>query len=190
MTLFNPISTAALENDPAVIFALDAHLRIAYCNTAWDRFAASNGGAAFIRPKPIGKPLLDFIGKPLAAYYEAAYHEVLRTGEPWRHLYECSSPTVFRRFAMQVLPMNGAGLLVVNSLCIERAHDVAHGSFSEAAYRRPDGIVVMCSHCRRTRRAGIAEHWDWVADFVREPPHQTSHGLCPPCFEYYYPGVE
>ncbi|MBZ5577327.1 MAG: PAS domain-containing protein [Acidobacteriia bacterium] len=187
MILFDQISVVVLENDPSVIFALDSSLRLVYCNPAWDRFAVANGGAALVRPAPIGKPLLGFIKEPLAAYYETAYQEVLRTLEPWRHLYECSSPSTFRRFAMQVLPMKGHGLLVVNSLCVERPHDSAPDWSCEAAYRRDDGILVMCSHCRRTRRVGALEHWDWVAHYVRELPPRTSHGLCPSCLEYYYP---
>src|SRR5690242_16519866 len=124
MELFGEIPAAALENDHSVIFGLDASLRINYCNTAWDRFAAANGGPDLIRPAPIGQLLLDCISGPLAAYYETAFRDVLLGPKPWRHTYECSSPTVFRKFVMHVFPLKQThGLLVVNSLCVERPHE-------------------------------------------------------------------
>ena len=35
--------TSVVETDPAVIFCLDAELRLTYCNAAWDQFAQENG---------------------------------------------------------------------------------------------------------------------------------------------------
>ena len=43
-----PVSV--VEADTAVIFCLDADLRITYCNPAWDRFALENGGEHLCRP--------------------------------------------------------------------------------------------------------------------------------------------
>ena len=198
MVFPDDISPAALEHDPSVIFVLDSSLRIAYCNTAWDRFAAANGGNDLLRPAPIGRSLVDSIGEPLSAFYESAYQGVLHSLEPWRHFYECSSPATFRKFSMHVLPLRSTGgLLVVNSLCVERPHGLGAGPPSEAAYRQADGLIVMCSHCRRTRRTEAVgrdavgrdaiEQWDWVAEYVAEMPPRTSHGLCKVCLEYYYP---
>jgi len=188
MQLFSPVPVAALEHDHAVIFSLDADLRITYCNTAWDRFAVANGGPELMRPAPIGRPLLDFISGPLAAYYAAALGNARSAPEPWHHVYECSSPAAFRRFVMHVFPDKVThGLLVVNSLCVERPHEPGQTRLRDADYRGRNGLIVMCSHCRRTRRDGPLEEWDWVPEYVEHQPPKTSHGLCNPCLEYYYP---
>ena len=188
MQLFSQIPVAALEQDHSVIFSLDANLRITYCNTAWDRFAAANGGPGLIRPAPLGRSVLDYISGPLAAYYETAFRNALRAAEPWRHVYECSTPAAFRKFVMHVFPDKGThGLLVVNSLCVERPHEPSQTHLRDADYRAATGLVVMCSHCRRTRRTTAAEQWDWVPEYLEHQPAQTSHGLCSPCLEYYYP---
>jgi hypothetical protein len=188
MELFGQIPAAALEQDHSVIFGLDESLRLTYCNTAWDRFAAANGGLELIRPAPIGQPLLGYISGPLAAYYEMAFHDVLRDAQPWHHVYECSSPAAFRKFVMHVFPVKQThGLLVVNSLCVERPHEPSHTQRRDPDYRGTNGILVMCSHCRRTRRSAASEQWDWVPEYVEHQPPKTSHGLCNPCLEFYYP---
>ena len=46
---------------------------------------------------------------------------------------------------------------------------------------------MITAHCRRVRRVRDGEHWDWVPAFVRTPAPSTTHGLCPLCFELYYP---
>jgi len=174
------------EADPAVIFTLDPALRFTYCNAAWDRFAESNGGARVMRAIVIGRPLAEFVSGELAGFYSQAYGRVLQSGVPWRFEYECSSAEVLRKFAMHVYAVErGAGLMVVNSLLVERPHGDPARSALEELYRGPDGFIVMCSNCRRTR-VNIEDHWDWVPDFVKEPPEHVSHGLCGPCKEYYF----
>jgi len=188
MELFGEIPAEVLEQDQSVIFGLDSSLQIVYCNAAWDAFAAANGGCDLLRPAPLGHPLLNYIGGSLAGYYESAYRSVLQTSELWRHVYECSSASVYRKYAMQVLPMKRMrGLLVVNSLCVERPHEPARNGVRPLDYRFANGMVVMCSHCRRTKRSDGSEQWDWVPEHVATMPRNTSHGLCGVCFEYYYP---
>ena len=180
-----------LENDSSVIFALDEDLRLTYCNPEWDRFAWKNGGKTLRTPAPVGRDVLDSISGPLRKYYESAYRGILRIREPWEHLYECSSASVFRKFFMQVLPMKmDSGLLVVNSLRVERPHEMPSCRPLDEIYRNDEGMILMCSHCRRTRRNGPStDLWDWVADYVARLPAGVSHGLCPICMEYYYPSI-
>ena len=187
MELLGEIPAAALEQDTSVIFALDSSLRITYCNAAWDHFAAANGAPELVRPAPIGRSLLEYIRGPVASYYENAFRRVLIAADPWQHVYECSSPTIFRKFMMHVFPLKKTpGLLVVNSLCVERPHEASHESPCGAGYRSSHGVVVMCSHCRRTKRSESSDHWDWVPEYVERLPPNTSHGLCNLCLEYYY----
>jgi hypothetical protein len=188
MELFGEIPVAVLEQDRSVIFGLDSGLHIVYCNGAWDHFAAANGGSELLRPAPIGRLLLDSISGPLRPYYESAYHDVLRTSQPWTHIYECSSPAAYRRLSMRVLTMKKTGgLLVVNSLCVERPHAGSANRPCESEYRHQNGILVMCSHCRRTRRVDNSQVWDWVPEYVERMPTRASHGLCDICLQYHYP---
>jgi hypothetical protein len=188
MRLFGEVPAQVLEQDQSVIFGLDSNLHIVYCNAAWDAFAAANGGRDLLRPAPIGHFLLGYVSGPVVEYYAAAFESVLKTAQPWRHVYECSSATTFRKFAMQVLPIPRThGLLVVNSLCVERPHEPSRNGPPPPEYRSTAGIVVMCSHCRRTKRAVGEEQWDWVPEHVEHLPANTSHGLCGICLEYYYP---
>jgi hypothetical protein len=181
-----------VEADTAVIFCLDADLRITYCNPAWDRFALANGGTHLCRPTPIGISVLDYISGPDKQYFAKQYRRVIGREEPWERDYECSSANVYRRFRLRVVPMQKRpGLFVVNSLRVEHAHQLTACAGIESEYRRPDGFIVMCASCRRTRRycPGM-DVWDWVPTFVDTFPLRTTHGVCSPCRELYYPDDE
>lgn len=81
--------------------------------------------------------------------------------------------------------------MVVNSLVVERAHEDSGLPPLSSMYQDGKGLVVMCSHCRRTRRAAqVPEQWDWVPEYVAMPAANTSHSLCPVCLDYYYPVPE
>jgi hypothetical protein len=181
---------STLETDPAVIYALDQELRIVYCNEAWDRFSAANGGRGLQRDRQVGCSVVETIPLALRPYFIKNYQSVLATGQPWEHSYECSSPTLFRQFRMMACPdLASKGIVVVNSLWVERAHDPAERSDRVAddyLYRREDGLITMCCHCRRTSRTGNSR-WDWVADYLRRPPHNVTHGICEVCVNLYYP---
>jgi hypothetical protein len=176
-----------LESDPAVIYAVDRDLRLTYCNAAWDRFAAGNGGEQIVRRLMVGRSLLDFIPDSLRRFYLEGFARVLETGSPWDHRYDCSDARVRREFHMRVLPLNGgAGLLVINSQIGEKPHRVPASGLPLSAYAGRGGIFTMCCHCRRTRRADNDRVWDWVPELVSHPPARVSHGLCGVCFEYHY----
>jgi len=174
----------AIESDPSVIFVLDQDLRIRLCNGAWDRFALENGGAHLLRRSILGRPIFDFISGNLADHYRKVFRQTLQRDIVWQQDYECSSPSVLRRFCMHVYPVRGE-LLIVNSLLVQSEHDREVSPAIEAHYRDSGGILLMCSNCRRVRAKGPEARWDWVPGFVLSPPARVSHGLCPPCYEYY-----
>ena len=185
------ISLEELEPDPSVICVLDWDLRIVYCNQAWDRFAEANDGEHVRRSRMAGTLVLSVVPVDLFPFYSAAFAQVRRTGESWDHRYECSSPGRLRVFNMSVLPcMASSQILVVHSLAVERPHGPERPAVPEdvAIYCGADGLVRMCSHCRRTLRASEPV-WDWVPSFVERPPGRVSHGLCPVCLTYHYPEV-
>ena len=182
-----------LEADNAIIYLLQPDLRIIYCNKAWDRFAEQNGGLGLIRPAILGTRILDVIPEPLKSYYENGLTQAKEKGRPWEHDYECSSPEFYRLFHMRVLPLADSYVLVESSLRVERLHGLDRPEMPANAvfYLNEHGILTMCSHCRRTRRIGMAEGpvWDWVPSFLVDPPGRVSHGLCPNCRAYFYPEV-
>jgi len=180
-----------VEADTAIIYMLDSDLRIIYCNKAWDQFASRNGGTGLNRRTILGMPVLDVVAEPLKAFYEDAFSLAKEKGQSWEHDYECSSPSAFRLFHMRVLPLADSYLLVENSLRFERPHGPERPVMpaDSALYVSKDGVLTMCSHCRRTRRIDTttAPVWDWVPAYLVEPPGSVSHGLCRNCHAYFYP---
>jgi len=180
-----------VEADNSIIFMLNPDLRIIYSNKAWDQFASQNGGKGLNRAAILGTPILDAVAEPLKAFYANAFAEAMEKGRPWGHDYECSSPDSYRLFHMRVLPLANSYLLVENSLRIERPHGPERPAMpaSAVSYVSENGILTLCSHCRRTRRIGAAAApiWDWVPAYLTEPPGPVSHGLCRNCRAYFYP---
>lgn len=181
-----------LEADPAVIFVLDRQLRILYCNAAWDRFAQENGGHGLERENQVGRGVLDSIPEPLKDLYAAGYRGVLASQRVWAMSYECSSPAAFRRFHLSAYPdPRGTGVVVVNSLEVERPHEEserpAHAGGPE--YIDAAGMVRMCCHCRRTRRVQLNPVWDWVPSYVEQPPSRVSHWICEACADIFFPDL-
>jgi hypothetical protein len=181
---------ATLDADGAVVYAMDAQLRLSYFNPAWRRFAADNGGTRLLLRYGPGTPVLDAIAGPLRAFYARAFAGVLETGRAWHHDYECSSAEVYRVFHQTVYPLaGGRGLVVVNSLRVDSPMAL-EGRRSAApedrAYRDDDGLITQCSHCRRVQRPRSRDLWDWVPAWVADMPGDVSHGLCPFCYDFYY----
>ena len=114
--LTGEIAPKALEDDPNIVYAVDAGFRLTYGNKAWDKFAAENGAPELRWGALYGRSVLDFICGPSRDFYRRVFQRTIATGKPWEQDYECSSPTVLRRFHMQVLPLRA-----VPSLCGELA---------------------------------------------------------------------
>ena len=180
-----------LETDPAVIYILDERLRITYCNQSWDRFAGENGGRGLERERMYGRSWMAAIPVPLQQFFEEGFAMALTTRQVWEHCYECSTPTVYRAFRMTTYPdPEGMGLVVVNSLMVERPHDPAERPAHQAysfVYINGNAQITMCCHCRRTCRAHHKQVWDWVPAYLNEAPVPVSHGICTVCMTLHYP---
>ena len=190
---FPPSLIEAWEGDESVLYALDANFHVVYCNGAWDRFASANGGDRMTSSQVRGRSVLEAMGEPLKSFYERAFRTVRQTGQSWEHCYECSSPELFRRFRMRVrfLPENDM-LLVISSLEIECPHGLERQPrvFDPIFYENRDGLISMCSSCRRTRQADTPESWDWVPHLIEKMPRNVTHGLCPVCLDYFLDTIE
>ena len=176
-----------LALEQGTIFGMWPDLTLAYTNDGWDRFAEANDGSQVLKQFSLGCSVPQATSAVLQPFFVENYQRCLAELRPWEHLYECSSPEVFRRLKMTVFPLgNAEGLLVVNATCIEKNHAREPFPAHDHVYRDQFGLVHQCAHCRRVRRTENERIWDWIPDWVRESPKNTSHGLCVACATYYY----
>lgn len=183
---------AELDDHGGAVYGLTSDYRLAYLNETWFRFAAANGGEpAISRDWGLGRSVLDCIPDVLRPFYADIYGTCLISGRDSQHDYECSSATRYRLFHQHVVALDeSAGLLIFNSLVVERAHDPIQRKPRSAvitAYTNQDGLVIQCVVCRRVKYPDEPDRWDWIPDWVNEFPPCTSHGLCPPCYRQRYP---
>ncbi len=180
------LSRAAIDSTENIVFLLNARREIVYCNPAWDRFALENGGDTAMRAKVCGSSIFDVIPEPLRQFYEDVYELSSRESRIITFNYHCSSPVSFRLFQMQVVPQSSSGFAIVNSMIIEHEHEQPCVFPTANAYEDAAGLITLCSHCRRTKRVGAENTWDWVPAHLSRRPLTISHGLCAVCRTHYY----
>jgi len=178
-----------LAQSDETIYAIDSDLRLRFTNDGWDAFALNNGGAAVLDTWPLGRCILEAIPEAIRGFYIDGFARAAATGTVFQHTYQCPSPELARTFRMSAYPLERRGWLVVNA-------DVFSGpNYEEALTYDPDlhvdeyGLIHQCAHCRKVRRNGEAERWDWLPALVAQPHPATSHGLCQPCLGYYHSPV-
>jgi hypothetical protein len=182
------IQPATLDRDVEPCCVLDSSYRILYCNQAWDDFARANGGSAGTCGSALeGRCLTSFIPGPLRAFY-ADHLRSAMWGGMWSHVYECSSPTEFRLYRLQALALPDTRELLTCHTCLSLTPHARIPVKPDPGAHSPNGVVTLCSHCRRTKRAG-ADSWDWIPEFLARPPENRADDLCPGCEAYYNRGV-
>lgn len=177
--LFGP-----LEHSDDTSYVLSETLQIVSTNAAWTMFARANGGEQLLARWGPGASVLEAVPAVLREFYRAGFARTFETATPWLHDYECSSPELHRRFRMVAYPTAGF-IVVTHSLRVAHPHDLPASAAELGAYEQ-DGVLRMCSHCRRMHHREASERWDWVPGFVARMPANVSHGLCPPCAAFYY----
>jgi hypothetical protein len=188
--LLDGFALETLENDPNIILGLSTELTLIYLNPSWFTFARENDGEPDISDNfTLGTYICNHISGYVRGFYLEAYQTVLRTGKVWQHVYECSSPEIFRSFHQTTYPLhNKCGLIIVNSLVEERPHDLNTRKTcqpNEQLYVKDTGLIAQCGNCRRVQRACQLDIWDWVPSWVAKVPNTTSYGICPICLDYY-----
>ncbi len=194
LPLLRGFDVEELDQHGGSVYGLWPDLRLACFNRSWEEFARDNGGEPAISTRwGLNSSVAEAICEPLRRYYALRYSACLKGMEPWDHRYECSSPFAFRCFHMTAYPLGRReGLLVVNSLVVERPHDVAGvpaHSADDHAYVDAHGDLHQCAHCRRVQRSDTPQFWDWIPQWVEKSPAHASHGICPVCLDYYYPDL-
>ena len=177
---------SALQRSGTVSYILDSQLRILYCNPAWDEFAKSNGAPQLTSDASVGFDLFDAIPEDLRSLYSDAFRQVRRTGQVWESSYQCSSPTAYRMFRMRIHLLKAQNWYVVtNPLVVERPHTQTSAA-DATTYVNVSGLVTMCAHCRCSRRVDDPGQWDFVPEYLIQPPVRVSHSLCAVCRAYFY----
>ena len=177
----------ALERETGSAYLLGLDLRIRYVNESWRRFARENGAPRLARSFAELGPVCDTASEPLRTFYRAGFARVLAHREPWHHVYQCSSASLFRKLSMRIdLTPQRDGFLVVNSTVVEFPIERALASPVDFdAYVNRHGTIVQCSNCRRVRR-GNTDGWDWIPSTLSVLPPNTTFGLCQFCEASYY----
>ncbi|MBI2258017.1 MAG: hypothetical protein HYU67_03860 [Flavobacteriia bacterium] len=177
-----------LESNAHAVFALDSELRFIYFNKAWFNFAKDNDDIEkIIIQYPILSPFDTSVCGVLNKFYIEAFKKVIEEETVWRHDYECSSKEEFRIFHMDVFPIaTKKGLIVINSL--KKSEAITQHNFKPNTkdYLQKDGLYYQCSNCRKTQHSKNLHQWDWIPDWVEKCPNNTSHTICPICFDFYW----
>jgi len=178
----------ALERTAAVSYVLDSQHRLLHCNPAWNNFAISNGAPQLVGEQVIGSNVFDVLPEVFKKFYMDAFARAL-TGGIWEISYECSSPSLFRRYRMRVHGLKSRALwMVTNSLIYEGPHRKTVKADS-SKYFQPTGLIIMCAHCRCSQRVDAPDQWDFVPDHLGlkgQASLKVSHGFCPICYAYFH----
>lgn len=176
-----------LEEHPSAVYALSDSGRIIYVNPAYLRFAEQNGVPDLLERFPLGTPVTDFVPSSLSSSYLQKYHQVMKKGEVWSLDYDCSSPESLRTFHQSNFPLkNGTGVVIINWLRVEVSRAPAAEKVDVALYLQDDGFVHQCCNCKNVLRRGEEGYWETVETWRCQVPLNTSHTICPVCFEYYW----
>lgn len=191
-TLLRHYNLDYLETHSGTIYGVWKNFRLAYLNPEWYRFAQENGGEPNISNEwGLGRSLLDCVSGDMKEFYASKLKECLNSQTVWSHDYDCSSDTIYRSYHQIVYPLlQQEGLLIVNSLVIEGARDPElsrDNAADKLIYLDKNGFFCQCAYCRRVKNFHDPERWDWVPEWVKRCPKNTSHTFCPFCFAHYFP---
>lgn len=189
-----------------VIYGCFDDFKIGFFNARYLKFAEEN--SKMCDPdqlnrlqSSLGASLLDSVALVLHQFLKTNCAKVLAENRPWHHLYQCNSPSEFKLYHMEVIPLlppqdsssdkttDRKGLLFIHSLVKTKPIDYDTGDLSaESSYRDKNGLVHQCVHCRRiqVQDAGQQDKYVWVTEWVAKPPAKTSHEICAVCYPFYY----
>jgi hypothetical protein len=196
--LMAPFDLDAQDAHHSTIYGLRHDLTLGYVNAHWMRFAEQNRAPReLLEPDFVLRlPILDAIVGPLRRFYRDLFHSVLRGATPRTHDYECPSSDKMRSLHMDILPLPFGdpvpdGLLTIHSRVRSRPIPDDYPPPKDASWPRDylssQGVLVTCSNCRRFRTQDGTNRWDWLPDYLNDPPAPVSHGLCRVCLDYYHP---
>lgn len=174
-----------MNGSPNTIYAVWSDLRIAYLNDAWFEFARANEtDDEFFDRFGLGSSI-DFAAENLSnRRFVEAIRASLADQRARVSYYECPSPQNYRLMQVTFLPISEDVCIVSNAGVVTTSHVEAGrnpqvGHIDE--YMNEDGMVAMCSSCRRVRDPDSAGTWVFVPAFVENPIELVTHTLCESC---------
>lgn len=185
--LLNPNKAKELEENKDTIYGILLPEGIlAYYNNSWMNFAKENtkNFESFRQSFQIGTPITYVVPNVLEGLYSRLYKNALQKQKTQRIFYECSSPEEYRQFEMKIEPLSESAILIRNSLRNSYKHNPEENTPYPpdlTRYTSKDQIIQQCSNCRCVQPEPPVFKWDWVPEWVKEPPKNVTHGLCPRC---------
>jgi len=180
----------SIKRSQDVIYILDNQMILQAYNPAWTEFAKNNNGEEILVNYSTGARIVDAFSGPLKNFIVGSFEKALHEGKPFEHDYECSSAGVYRLFHQTAYPLvESKGLVISNHLIKECAYPENEHAFREK-FVGSTGHVVQCSNCRKIRDPKNEHLWFWVPSLVEKPFPRVSHGICPRCYDHYYPEID
>lgn len=173
----------ALEEHDGAIVGVWPDLRVGYANPAWT--GSQGNHQARGETWPLDSDPLQSLAHSHEEMVRQNLERALQSGRPWQQVLRFGGDSMISDAHWSAFPLrNAMGLLIVQSQRVES--DPADEGALHERYFTQDGLLVQCFHCRRCRRGHDEHAWDWVSHWVKQVPPQTSHGMCPICFSFYY----
>ncbi|WP_028580928.1 hypothetical protein [Desulfogranum japonicum] len=183
------VNLDALSKSQDVIYIVDSSIRLMAFNEAWIIFARKNDGENILSNYLLGTQVSEVGIKPIRKYILNGYMKALREKIPFVHDYECSSPQAYRVFHQTAYPIfDSSGLIITHHLIINKQHTEREIDFY-SHFENDQKIVTQCANCRKIRDPQNDKTWFWVPELVERPLPNTSHGICDPCLDHYYPDI-
>lgn len=170
------------------IYVIDEADRIVSVSDNWLLFAQENEATASCYPDAImNKPIWDCISDMETQHlYEVILEKVRTTGKSVVLPFRCDAPDRRRYLELLIKPVHQKCIEFTSYIIREESRDTVE--LLEADTPRSDGIIKMCSMCKKVELSG--GNWVEVEIAVAalklfEQPKlpQISHGLCAECLE-------
>jgi len=184
------VNLTHMDESSDVIYIVDRAMKLRAFNAAWTHFALANNGAEILERWKLGTSLFGILSGAIEDYLLEGYEKAMREGTVFSYSYECSSPDVFRLFQQSAYSLhNFEGLVITNHQAIKKPHTEENVTFSKRFVDK-HGIIIQCMNCRKIRDPNDKSKWFWVPELLTSPWPDTSHDICSPCLEHYYPDAE
>jgi hypothetical protein len=170
-----------------VLYRIDIQDRLTELNDGWLAFAQASGGDSLHPSNILGRSLWDFISDAETSHlYQVMVQRLRQGGPPTRFRFRCDAPDRRRLLAMEITgDKTGSIQFSVSSVLEDPRVSL---SFFEPAHARGEGLLTMCSWCKRAQLP--TGRWVEIEEAVGElrlledsPLPGVTHGICPPCHE-------
>jgi hypothetical protein len=167
-------------------YVVDRENRIVSIDGPWDEFARANDAPGLTRESVIGRPLFDYVAGTETRELVGLLLERARKGPVLPVPFRCDSPSR-RRFLRLDLRGDPSGSVRCESI-LEREEERPARTLLDAAAARGEGMVVLCSWCKKVRLGKdrwveVDEAVDTLQLFEQPTPPHLSHGICEACGE-------